>query len=184
MKVYKCLLCDDVVLSDAFKQQEVKTADGEVLEGVFMVKSKIVAKGGGDIDIGAGNAFGGAGEDEGADDTVEKVNNIVDAETGFGYHALPYTKPEFKADLKDWMKALRQKLKANGMAPDDIKAKFVPQCVAFSNFLVKNFDNLEIYMVQSQQPAPEASMMIGYYEGADVNPSFLYFSMGLTEEKY
>merc|ERR1712195_450086 len=105
-----------------------------------------VAKGGGDIDIGAGNAFGGDGEDEGADDSVETVNNLVDTDTGFGYLLLSYSKAELKADLKGWMKALRQKLKAKGTDPEVIKGEFVPQATAFSNFLVKNFDNLEVYM--------------------------------------
>lgn len=45
----------------------------------------MIAVGSGDVDIGCGNAFGGAGEDEGADDTVEKENNIAGARGGFGY---------------------------------------------------------------------------------------------------
>jgi hypothetical protein len=183
MKVYKCILSGDVLVSDAFKQQPIVWND-ETLEGVFMVKSKLVAKGGADIDIGAGNAFGGGAEDEGPDDSVETVNNLVDADTGFNYLLLSYSKAELKADLKEWMKALRKKLKAKGTDPEILKTKFVPQATAFSNFLVKNFDNLEIYMPTSNQPVPEASLVIGYYEGEDSTPSFVFFEMGLEEEKY
>lgn len=183
MKVYKCILSGDVVMSDAFPQLPVKNAEGEEVDGAFMVKSKMVAKGGGDVDIGAGNAFGGGGEDE-LDDSVETVNNIVDADTGFGYVALSYTKSELKSDLKEWMKALRKKLKENGVEPSKLKEEFVPKSIAFCNFCVKNFDNLEMYMTQGQVPTPESSMMIGYYEGADATPSFLFFSPGLEEEKY
>lgn len=44
----------------------------------------MVAVGGGDIDIGCGNAFGGAGEDEGVDDSVAKENSIA-GQSGFKY---------------------------------------------------------------------------------------------------
>lgn len=52
--------------------------------GLFEVESTLVAVGGGDVDIGCGNAFGGAGEDEGVDDSVAKENSIS-GQSGFKY---------------------------------------------------------------------------------------------------
>lgn len=49
---------------------------GEEVPGLFEVESAMVTVGGGDIDIGCGNAFGGGGDDEGADDTAQKENNV------------------------------------------------------------------------------------------------------------
>ncbi len=49
---------------------------GEEVPGMFEVESALVTVGGGDIDIGCGNAFGGGGEDEGADDSAAKENNV------------------------------------------------------------------------------------------------------------
>jgi hypothetical protein len=144
-----------------------------------MVKSKKVAKGGADVDIGAGNAFGGGGESE-VDDSVETVNDIVDAETGFGYVAIPYTKAELKADLKAWMQALRQKLKASGKNPEELKEKFVAQSIAFCNYCVKNFGNLEFYMTCGANPAPESSIMIGNYVVSAMQLTLLFQSLTRT----
>lgn len=120
-----------------------------------------VAVGGGDIDIGCGNAFGGAAEDEGADDTVEKENNISGARAGFGYtvsqsasqsgstswkgrvrapaaqvlngpcvgvavvvvvQEMPFSsKNEFKGWFKDYAQKVRQAMKADGVAQEEIK---------------------------------------------------------------
>ena len=61
------------------------------------VKSKLVALGGVTVDIGCGDAFGKGTpeegeEEEGVDDKVEKVNNLIDA---FKYRGTPFTKSEY-----------------------------------------------------------------------------------------
>lgn len=66
--------------------------NGEEVPGLLEVDSAMVAVGGGDIDIGCGNAFGGAGEDEGADDSVQKENNVS------GPSSFNYTVSHFKID--------------------------------------------------------------------------------------
>lgn len=62
-------------ISDALKIQPV-VEGGEEVPGLFEVESAMVTVGGGDIDIGCGNAFGGGGDDEGADDSAQKENNV------------------------------------------------------------------------------------------------------------
>jgi hypothetical protein len=70
-------------ISDSYKINPV-VQDGEEIPGLMESDSTVAAIGVGAVDIGCGNAFGGAGEDEGADDTVEKENNIA------GAHAFAY----------------------------------------------------------------------------------------------
>ena len=84
MIVYKDIISGDEAISDSYKIQPVME-NGEEVPGLIEADSALIAVGVGDIDIGCGNAFGGAGADEGADDTVEKENNIAGSRAGFGY---------------------------------------------------------------------------------------------------
>ena len=85
MIIFTCKITGDEMLTDAYKVEDVTDDEGNVVPGLMEIESQIVAKAGGDIDIGAGNAFGGGGEDEPVDDNVEKVNNVIDETMGFGY---------------------------------------------------------------------------------------------------
>jgi hypothetical protein len=91
----------------------------------MMVESKNIKKGGEDIDIGCGNSFGSGGggedgEDAGVDDQVLTVNNIVDrfqyTETNIG------TASDFKAWIKEYMVAVRNKLREKGKPKEEIQA--------------------------------------------------------------
>lgn len=53
----------------------------------MMCESKNISKGGENIDIGCGNSFGGGGEDEGVDDSVVTVNNVIDSFQYTGMHS-------------------------------------------------------------------------------------------------
>jgi hypothetical protein len=84
MIVYKDIITGDEMISDSYKLGPVMEG-GEEVPGLMEVESSQVAVGGGDVDIGCGNAFGGTGEDEGVDDSVERENNISGARGGFNY---------------------------------------------------------------------------------------------------
>jgi len=84
MIVYKDVISGDEAISDSYKVAHV-VENGEEVPGLIEADSALVAVGVGDIDIGCGNAFGGAGDDEGADDSVEKENNISGTRAGFSY---------------------------------------------------------------------------------------------------
>ena len=67
--------------SDSYKviDAEVDGIQGDE-ENLMIVQAKYITKKDGDVDIGAGNAFGGGGEDEGpAEDEGVTVINLVDA---------------------------------------------------------------------------------------------------------
>jgi|688.fasta_scaffold238674_2 hypothetical protein len=57
MKLYSDVFTNTEILSDSYKQEIIHEGT------VFKVKSRLVAKKEDDVDIGCGNAFGGAGED-------------------------------------------------------------------------------------------------------------------------
>ena len=63
-------------MSDAFPSVPVADSEGGAIVGLRRFQSRFMLAGGDDVDVGAGGAFGGAGEDEGADDTAERVDAI------------------------------------------------------------------------------------------------------------
>lgn len=73
--MFKDLLTGEEFYSDAKTLEPVKWVDPDTKEEVDTGLVRCIAKnsteGGGAVDIGAGNAFGGGGEDEGADDAQE-----------------------------------------------------------------------------------------------------------------
>lgn len=74
-QVYKDLLTGEEFYSDAKTLEDVKWVDPDTKEevdtGLVRCVAKMSTEGGGAVDIGAGNAFGGASPDEGADDAEE-----------------------------------------------------------------------------------------------------------------
>jgi len=67
--VYKDFVSGEEFFSDA-KDIEAVTVDGKDT-GLVKTKAYKQTAGGAKIDVGGGNAFGGGGEDEGADDAEE-----------------------------------------------------------------------------------------------------------------
>ena len=84
MKVYKDILSGDEMLSDAFAIKDVIDKEGNKVEGLIAVLSKMTTKNDDEVDVGCGNAFGSGGEEDGgaAGGGPAQVNNIID---GFQY---------------------------------------------------------------------------------------------------
>ena len=118
MIIYKCRVTGDEMISDAYKLREVTDPEsGEVVPELVECDSLKVNKDGGDVDVGCGDAFGGAGADEAVDDAAELVNNIIDADLGFGYNEVPMGKKDFKDFLKTYCGQVRQMLKDDDKIP-------------------------------------------------------------------
>jgi len=134
-------------ISDAYKLRPVVDPETkEEIPGLLECDSMKVLKGGGEIDVGAGNAFGGGGEDEAVDDTQESVNNIIDDSVGFGYNEMPMGKKDFKDWLKEYVPKVWKLLKEDDkVEPADVKA-FKAASGKFSVFLLKKFDDLQFYV--------------------------------------
>lgn len=144
MIVYTDLVSGDQVLSDSFSQSPL-TYNGEALEGLVMVQSKMMVKGAVEIDTGA-NASAEGGEDGGEDGAAAKVNNLCDADSGFGYEGpMTLTKQEFGTMFKAWCKKTKDKILEKGDKPKP----FMQSAQKFLTFLNSEFKNFEIYQTSS-----------------------------------
>lgn len=181
MLVWQDIFSDDEVMSDSHKVQPVVDEDGEEISGLMQVESKMITKGGDNIDVGCGNAFGGE-DDEGADDSVEKVNNIIDETVGFGYVETGFeTKSELKTYLKSYFRRIMKDLKSSG-AEDEKVGQFKSDAQGIVKYLSGIFKELQFYMFRSMDS--EGGMSFGYYPDGAHNPTFLYIKWGLKEVKF
>jgi hypothetical protein len=181
MLVYKDIITDDEVMSDSFKRSPVTDADGNVVPALFEVESRMIVVGGDNIDVGAGNAFGGAGEDEAVDDSVEKVNNIIDSRSGFGYNEMPLSKAELKEYVKKYVQDLRAQLKAKDTPQEKIK-QFMAEANDAFRFIMGKYSDLQFYLTRSYNV--EAGLIYAYFKEGAATPTFIYFTHGLREEKF
>ncbi|CAM9136272.1 unnamed protein product [Choristocarpus tenellus] len=177
MIVYKDLVSEDEMMTDVFKQNPVVDDDGEVVEGLFEVDSTTMVKGADNIDIGCGDAFGG--EAEVVDDSVEKVNNVIDP---FKYTEIPFDKKaQFKDYLKEYVRAVRQKMKELGYEQPRIK-EFMSQAPGIVKFLLSKFADMQTFALESMNP--DGAMAFGYYKEGAHNPTFVYIKAALKEDKF
>ncbi len=176
MIVFTDIFTGDQVLSDSFSQTPL-IHKGNKIEGIVAVQSKMISKEVGNIDIGANASAEEA--DEGTDDSVQKVNNLVDADTGFGYNGpMSMDLANLKLLYKNWCKETREKILADGGKPKD----FVQTATAFNAFLIEEFSNLEVYQTKSYN----GGLVIGWWDD-DANtagaPKFLFNTFAMKSEK-
>jgi hypothetical protein len=177
MIVYVCQITGDELLSDAYPLLPVKDADGTVIEGLMQCESQQIVKGGGEVDIGCGNSFGGEAE-EVADDNIEMVNNVMD---GFQYTETQVGNAmDFKTWLKEYMQTIRGIKKDKGIPKPEIQA-FMATAPGIAKYLLKNFGDLQFYLGPAFNP--ESMVFSIYHEGA-TTPNFLYIMGGIDANKF
>lgn len=144
-----------------------------------MVESKMIPKGGEDIDVGCGNAFGSGGDEEGGvDSDVQMVNNVVES---FQYTETQVGGPnDFKAWIKDYMNAVVTKLREKGTPKEEIQA-FKGTAPNIAKFLLKRFSEIQFYLGPAFNP--ETMVFAWYPEGAST-PNFYYIMGGYAAEKF
>jgi len=121
--VYEDVISGDQVLSDSYAQKPL-TFNGEVVPGVVTVQARLKQKGPIEVNTGANASTEGGGEDEGVDDSVVKVNDIKDADIGFGYEGpQSYSEAEFGTLYKMWCKAVKEKIESAGCASFAARAR-------------------------------------------------------------
>lgn len=104
MKLYTDAFSGVEIITDSYKF----TMDYD--DVICKVKSRLVVKGNEDVDIGCGNAFGGAEPEEGGNNAnVEKVIDLVDA---FIYQETTFDLPSYEKYFKGYMKKVLGHLKA------------------------------------------------------------------------
>ncbi|ETV73659.1 hypothetical protein H257_11761 [Aphanomyces astaci] len=180
MLVWMDIFTDDEVVSDSHKVYEAKDKEGNLIPGMLEVASKTVSKGGVNVDVGCGDAFGG-GDNE-VDDSVETVNNIIDESVGFGYTETGFnSKADLKTYLKSYFRKIIKHLKATN-ASDETLDSFKSDAQEIVKALVGLYDDLQYYMFRSMDS--EAGMAFSYYKEGEATPVFLYIKWGLKEVKF
>lgn len=172
MKVYTDVFTNEQVLSDAYPIEE--EYDGAVM----FVKSNWDNASGTNIDIGCGDAFGGAGEDEAVDDAPgERVLNIVNA---FDLKETELTKKDYQALLKVYMPKLKKYLEENN--PDRVQP-CVSGLGAFIKFMMPQFSEFSFWTGPNYDT--DGMIILSYYKvESDETPTFIFFTDGFTAMKY
>ena len=138
LTVFTCPVCRKQMISDAFPSEVAKDAEGHEIRGLRVFQSRKMTAGGEDVDVGAGGAFGGAGEDEGTDDAAETVDAI---EYTFDLKAVDMKTADLKAYLKAYFQGVRARMKAAGKDPEtEIKPMMAAAPAAVVFLLTKNRD--------------------------------------------
>lgn len=176
MKVFEDIFSGDEVLSDGY---DIKTEyEGSILK----VTSKLVPlDDGGNIDIGCGNEFGGADDEEKPDENVAKVNNIIH---NFCLEEYPGSKKDIQLVFKEKIALVKKRLEDR---PDRLKewgkdgqvSKFVASVFA-------KYEDCQFFMGKSYGDSdPKESMfVIAFWEkDDDTGETFFFFKDCLREVK-
>ncbi|XP_030463138.1 translationally-controlled tumor protein homolog [Syzygium oleosum] len=166
MLVYQDLLTGDELLSDSFPYKEIHNG------ALWEVEGKWVVKGAVDFDIGA-NPSAEGGEDEGVDDQVVKVVDIVD--TFRLQEQPPFDKKQFVTYMKRYIKLLTGKLEG------EQQEEFKKNIEAATKFLLSMLKDLQFFVGESMHD--DGSLVFAYYKDGATDPTFLYFGHGLKEIK-
>jgi len=125
-----------------------------------------------------GNASAEGGDDGGADDTKETVNNLV-----YGFKLKPFPAMDKKAytkHIKDYGKKLVEKLKADNTSDEEIlafKTKMAKKC----GDILKHFDDYDVYI--NEKFDENGMLPLLNYREDGVTPYFTYFAAGLKGVK-
>jgi len=124
-----------------------------------------------------GNASAEGGDDGGADDTKETVNNLV-----FGFKLQPYEldKKAYKKHIMDYGKKLVDKLKADGASEEEVnafKTKMAKKC----GEIVKNFGDYDVFI--NHEYNEDGMLPLLNYREDGTTPYFTYFAAGLKGVK-
>ncbi|KAL2469145.1 Translationally-controlled tumor protein-like protein [Forsythia ovata] len=167
MLVYQDLLSGDELLSDSFPYKEIENGMLWEVEGKWVVQGAI------NVNIGANPSAEGAGEDEGVDDQVAKVVDIVDT---FRLQEQPaFDKKQFVAYVKKYIKNLTPKLET------EKQELFKKHIEGATKFLLPKLKDLQFFVGESMHD--DGTIVFAYYKDGATDPTFLYFAYGLKEVK-
>lgn len=105
-----------------------------------------ITVGGESFDTGANASAEEAGED--TDDTKQQVIDIVHS---FRLNETSFDKKSYLSHLKGYMKAVKEKMTANGASEDQVK-EFEKGASGFAKKIVANFKDYEFLIGESMDP--------------------------------
>lgn len=165
MKVFKDLISGDELCSDSYPHQLIFE------DACLEVKGRYVKKGGNQIAIAS-------------DDIIEEDENaitVVDIVDSFQLNEIQMGKKDFMAYVKDFLKAVTERLDKTGKA--DRIPGFKKGATELVKLIISRFDEFQIYTGQSFNM--EGALAFSYQkEQEDSGPTFMYFRDILREEKF
>ncbi|KAJ6256116.1 hypothetical protein Dda_9208 [Drechslerella dactyloides] len=167
MLLYKDVITDDEIFSDAFPIKEVDNVAYEIECAMMTVKE-------GEVDIGA-NPSAEEGE-ESLEDGAQTVNNVVHS---FRLQSTQFDLKTYKVYLKGYMKALMEHIKTEKGA-DEVK-EFQDRANKFAKKILTNFKDYEFYTGESMNPDGMVALL--NYREDGVTPYFTVWKDGLKELK-
>lgn len=186
MLIYVDRITNDEILTDALSPEDVQ-------EGIIAVQTTRIVVSGDDVDIGCGDAFGGAGADEGVDESAAVTElNIV---ANHSLKNIDITAKEYKTLMKAYWKTLKEKLAADLEAAQDCefskkaakkaKKSFKANYQGLADFVkdtvLANFSDYEFYVGESNSYS--GFIIPARYIGESVTPTFYYFTDACSIEK-
>ncbi|KAL2888341.1 Translationally-controlled tumor protein [Ceratocystis lukuohia] len=164
MLVYNDILTGDEMISDSYDLKEIDNV-------VYEADCAMITLGAVNVDTGA-NASAEEAE-EALDDGEVKVNNIINS---FRLQPTEFSKKDFLAYLKEYMKAVKAKLPADQVQSfQDAAGKFA------SKTLLPNFKQYEFYTGESMDPQGMVALL--NYREDGVTPYFTFWKHGLKATK-
>ncbi|KAM5475348.1 hypothetical protein MauCBS54593_001036 [Microsporum audouinii] len=169
MIIFKDVITDDEIISDAYKIQD----KGILLE----VDGRKVTKGSERIELAGANPSAEEAE-EADDDTSEVVIDIVDA---FRLQQLSsFDKKGYTSSLKAYMKSVVAKLKEQGKSENEIK-EFQTGAQEAAKKILGNFKDYEVFTGESLNP--DGMLVLLNYREDGMTPYLTYWKHGLKEMK-
>ncbi|KAG5440866.1 hypothetical protein PCK2_000021 [Pneumocystis canis] len=166
MRLFRDIISDDELISDAYVLKEVDDVAYEVDCAMVQIKP-------GEIDIGANPSA--EEDDEIAEDGVETVNNVI-----YSFRLVPttYTKKDYQLHIKSYVKKLKKHLEEHN--PERVEA-FEKGVTAFVKKILANFNDYEFYTGESMNV--EGMVALLNYREDGMTPYMTFFKDGLKEEK-
>lgn len=166
MKIFSDIFSGDELLSDAYDITEVNGA-------VYEADCAMVNVSSGDVDIGANPSAEDA--DEGTEDGVETVNNVI---YSFRLSQTQFDKKSFLAYIKGYMKRVKAHLAETN--PDEVEV-FEKGATAYVKKVVGSFNDWDFYTGESMDP--DAMVVLLNYREDGTTPFVAIWKHGVKEEK-
>ncbi|DAA74241.1 TPA_exp: TCTP family protein [Trichophyton benhamiae CBS 112371] len=168
MIIFKDIITDDELISDAYKMQDKGV--------IFEVDAKRVTKGADNIQLEGANPSAEEA-DEGTEDTSTTVIDVADS---FRLSPVEFDKKAYTSAVKSYMKCVVTKLKEAGKSEDEIK-EFQTGAQAAAKTILANFKDYETYTGESMNP--DGMIVLLNYREDGITPYFTFWKHGLKEMK-
>ncbi|EZF67689.1 TCTP family protein [Trichophyton rubrum] len=168
MIIFKDIITDDELISDAYKMQDKGV--------IYEVDAKRVTKGADNIQLEGANPSAEEA-DEGTEDTSTTVIDVADS---FRLSPVEFDKKAYTSAVKSYMKCVVAKLKEAGRSEDEIK-EFQTGAQAAAKTILANFKDYETYTGESMNP--DGMIVLLNYREDGITPYFTFWKHGLKEMK-